>query len=176
MSQYPLLKVAIIGDGNVGKTSLVRRYCEGKFEQSRVMTIGVDFQTKVVNLPEGEVKLSIWDVAGQERFQAVRENFYRGSLAVAMVYDLSTPETLGNLHKWYQEVTRMVPGAGFILVGNKADLCSEEADERGLQVAAIVRCAYFRTSALNGEGVEQMFQSLAWLALRKGREKGIVNA
>ncbi len=62
-------KVVVAGNGNVGKTSLIRRWCEGKFETSRVMTIGVDFQSKLVQLPEGEVKLSIWDMAGQERFR-----------------------------------------------------------------------------------------------------------
>ena len=64
MEGVPIFKVILLGDGNVGKTSLARRYCEGKFEVSRIMTIGVDFQTKVVNLPGQQVKLSIWDVAG----------------------------------------------------------------------------------------------------------------
>ena len=73
MTTVPVLKVVIAGDGNVGKTSLIRRYCEGKFEQSRVATIGVDFQTKLVELTGGPVKLSIWDMAGQERFQVMRE-------------------------------------------------------------------------------------------------------
>ncbi|MGD8605628.1 MAG: Rab family GTPase, partial [Anaerolineales bacterium] len=68
MGKVPVLKVVIVGDANVGKTSLLRRYCEGKFESSRVATIGVDFQTKVVDLPDGQVKLSIWDMAGQEHF------------------------------------------------------------------------------------------------------------
>jgi small GTP-binding protein len=171
MKQNPLLKVMIIGDANVGKTSLTRRFCEGKFEESRVMTIGVDFQTKVVQTPDGLVKLSIWDLAGQERFQAVRENFYRGSYAAAMVYDLSNPETLGNLHKWYQELTRQLPGVGIILVGNKSDLFEAGEDERGLKVAEFIRCSYFKTSAQNGDGVEEMFSALAWVAYRKAREK-----
>ncbi|HEY5119919.1 MAG TPA: hypothetical protein VII90_10745, partial [Anaerolineales bacterium] len=63
MSDIPLYKVSIAGDEAVGKTSLIRRYCEGKFEESRVATIGVDFQTKVVDRPAGAVKLSIWDMA-----------------------------------------------------------------------------------------------------------------
>ena len=78
MSEPPHYKVVLVGDGNVGKTSLVRRFCEGKFEESRILTIGVDFQIKTVKLGEREMRLSIWDVAGQERFRTFRDQFYRG--------------------------------------------------------------------------------------------------
>ena len=63
-TSVPLLKIVVAGDGNVGKTSLIRQYCEGRFEQSRVATIGVDFQTKMVEIKGKPVKLSIWDMAG----------------------------------------------------------------------------------------------------------------
>lgn len=102
----PVYKVSILGDGAVGKTSLVRRYCEGRFEHSRVMTIGVDFQIKVVQVGERSIKLSIWDVAGQPRFKAMREGFYRGSLAAALVYDLPLDESLMNLDGWYLELKK----------------------------------------------------------------------
>ncbi len=85
MSSFPVLKVIIAGDGEVGKTSLVRRYCEGKFEATRVATIGVDFQTQTVDLPTGTIKLSIWDMAGQDRFQVIRAGFYRGSRSAALI-------------------------------------------------------------------------------------------
>ena len=81
----PLLKVVIAGDGTVGKTSLVRRYCEGKFQSARIATIGVDFYTQRVALSSGVVKLSIWDMAGQERFGVVRTGFYRGSRAAGQM-------------------------------------------------------------------------------------------
>jgi len=122
MGSVPILKVVIAGDPNVGKTSLVRAYCEGKFETSRVLTIGVDFQTKLVNLPAGTVKLSIWDMAGQDRFEVVRAGFYRGSLTSALVYNLEEPETLKSLVRWYHEVRRTLPQQKFIVVGNKLDL------------------------------------------------------
>jgi len=66
MASIPLLKVVVAGDGAAGKTSFIRKYSEGKFEDSRVMTIGVDFQTQPAELPSGTVKLSIWDMAGQK--------------------------------------------------------------------------------------------------------------
>src|SRR4030042_4789532 len=122
MSDIPLYKVSSAGYEAVGKTSLIRRYCEGKFETSRVATIGVDFQTKVVSLPAGAVKLSIWDMAGQERFEVVRTGMYRGSRAVALVFDLSNPETLAHLPAWHAEAVTNAKGTKILVVGNKLDL------------------------------------------------------
>ena len=164
MNPVPLLKVVIAGDGDVGKTSLVRRYCEGKFETSRVMTIGVDFQTKLVNLPEQTVKLSIWDMAGQDRFSSIRTGFYRGSLVSALVYDLTVPETLKKLVNWYFEIAKVVPNQKFVVVGNKSDLVVDEPDRVGLQFAKVIRAEYIRTSAATGTGVDDMFEALARIA------------
>jgi len=147
VEKIAVLKVVIAGDGNVGKTSLVRRYCEGKFETSRVATIGVDFQTKVVELPGRTVKLSIWDMAGQDRFAVVRSGFYRGSLG-----------------KWYQEIIGITPGQRFIIVGNKIDLGRVTQAEVASAFAARIAAPYLETSALTGDGVSEMFKTLATLA------------
>jgi len=118
----PLLKVVVVGDGTVGKTSLIRRYCEGKFHASRVATIGVDFYTQRAPSPAGMVKLSIWDMAGQERFQVVRTGVYGGSRAAALVYDVTTPVSLVNLRRWQEEGLRAAPGQKLLVGGNKGDL------------------------------------------------------
>lgn len=165
MDNIPVLKVVIAGDGNVGKTSLVRQYCEGKFETSRVLTIGVDFQTKLVKLPVGLVKLSIWDMAGQERFQAVRTTFYRGSLATALVYDLTEPSTLQNLARWYLEIAKVLPNQPFLVVGNKLDLLPDPDDRIAREFARVIHAEHIKTSAASGEGVSTMFETLARLAL-----------
>jgi small GTP-binding protein len=160
----PLFKVMLIGDGNVGKTSLARQYCEHKFEDSRILTIGVDFQIKQVELPDGWVKLSIWDVAGQPRFQVVRESFYRGSAAAALVFDLSAPETFDHLEGWLQEIRQVVPQIRIMLVGNKRDIEHQSRVNLAafLQKEALV--PYVETSAKTGEGVDEMFNLLAKLA------------
>jgi small GTP-binding protein len=167
MEGVPILKVVLLGDGNVGKTSLARRYCEGKFEVSRIMTIGVDFQTKIVSLPEQTVKLSIWDVAGQPRFQAVRESFYRGSLAAALVYDLGEPNSLTNLESWVTEVRNFAPAVRFVVVGNKLDLVTQPPAlaPGGQAFATRINSPFVLTSAATGEGVEQMFIHVARLGL-----------
>lgn len=102
-----MLKV-VVGDGAVGKTSLICRYCEGKFDTARVQTVGVEFQTQTVDLPQGTVKLCIWDVAGQDRFEVMRAGFYRGSRASALVYDVTLQETFENLSRWREEILKAV--------------------------------------------------------------------
>lgn len=164
MPAIPVLKVVIVGDGNVGKTSLVRRYCEGMFSTSRVATIGVDFQTKLVRLEEIEVKLSIWDMAGQDRFQSVRTGFYKGSRAAAMIYDVTDPVTLANLARWREELAGVKPMPPLLVVGNKTDLPRAQPPDTARAFAESIGAPYLETSAATGEGVPALFEVLARLA------------
>jgi small GTP-binding protein len=175
VSELPLLKVVVAGDGAVGKTSLVRRYCEGKFQSTRLATIGVDFYTQRVRIPDpsnGEqmVKLSIWDLAGQERFDVVRAGFYRGSRAAALVYDVTSLASLGNLRRWRDEMWAAVPELPFVVVGNKLDLERVVRPDLARAAAAYLGAPYLETSALSGDGVAALFRMLAKLAtgLRPG--------
>ncbi len=165
MSSVPVLKVVVAGDGNVGKTSLIRRFCEGKFEQTRVATIGVDFQTQTVDLPGQTVKLSIWDMAGQDRFQIIRAGFYRGSRAAALVYDVTEPESFASLTRWRDEILEAVEQQLFIVVGNKIDLERTQQSKQAQEFANSLQAPYLETSALDGNGVAQLFETLAKLGL-----------
>lgn len=167
MSQLMVIKVVVAGDSAVGKTSLIRRYCEGKFEHTRVTTIGVDFQTQTVELPERTVKLSIWDMAGQDRFAVVRSAFYRGSRAAVLVYDVTDPQTLADLVRWREEILTAVQEQPFLVVGNKVDLERVVTEEKGKVFAESIGALYLETSALTGSGVPGLFQGLAMLALSK---------
>ncbi|NDJ79184.1 MAG: GTP-binding protein [Chloroflexi bacterium] len=167
MSESPIYKVVLVGDGNVGKTSLVRRFCEGKFEDSRILTIGVDFQIKAVQLGEREVRLSIWDVAGQDRFRTFRDQFYSGTLAVALVYDVTAPATFFNLPRWREEVMASAPGAPMVVICNKLDLGPVVPPGEVEGWAKFEgRMPFLQTSALTGENIEQFFQGLAYLAYK----------
>jgi len=161
----PVFKVIVAGDGGVGKTSLIRRYCSGKFQESRVMTIGVDFQTQVVEINKKPVKLSIWDIAGQERFGSFRASFYRGAKAVALVYDVTDPVSLTSLPNWHTEIARVVPGVRFLVVGNKVDLERQVPKEKVIAWTRSNSLPYLETSAKTGQGVRLFFEGLARLAL-----------
>ncbi len=166
MPEVPLLKVVVVGDGEVGKTTLIRRYCEGKFHASRVATIGVDFYTQRVQLPAGIFKLSIWDMAGQDHFEVVRSGFYRGGRAAALVFDVTAPQSLVNLRRWRDEVLRAVPGQKMVMVGNKVDLSRTVRPEIGRAFAGYIGAPYLETSALSGDGVAALFEALALLAVQ----------
>lgn len=165
MSSVPVLKVVVAGDGNVGKTSLIRRYCEGKFESTRVATIGVDFQTQTVELPQKTVKLSIWDMAGQDRFEVIRSGFYRGSRAAALVYDVTEPESFAHLERWRGEILKAVDEQPLVVVGNKIDLERSQTLEAAQAFAHSIGAEHLETSALDGRGVPALFESLAKLGL-----------
>ena len=163
---FPIVKVVIAGDGAVGKTSLIRRYCTGMFEESRVMTIGVDFQVKIVEVDGRSIKLSIWDIAGQERFGSFRDTFYRGAQAVALVYDVTDILSLNNLTNWHREIAKVAPRAGFCVVGNKIDLHRAIPRNTAEDWATAHSFPYIETSAKTADGVEEFFGALAKLAAR----------
>lgn len=167
---FPIVKVVIAGDAGVGKTSLIRRYTTDTFEETRAATDGVDFQIKIVQVDNRSIKLSIWDIAGQEKFGAFRDTFYRGAKAVALVYDVTEPATMENLPRWHAEIAQICPTAHFIIVGNKIDL---ERKTTRLQVEEWATSAglnYFETSAVSGEGISGFFATLAQVAMtKKGR-------
>lgn len=167
----PIYKVVLAGDGNVGKTSLVRRYCEGKFDESRITTLGVDFQTKVVTITDKTIKLSIWDVAGQERFVSFRETFYRGAHAVALIYDVTAPSTFFNLMHWRDEIQSTVPLVPMVVIGNKNDLYNVVPAEEVRGWAKSLSMPFLLTSALLDENVDDFFSGLAHLSIQEQQRR-----
>lgn len=161
-------KVVLIGDDQVGKTSLARQFCEHKFEEMPTPSRGVDFQIKQVELPTGSVKLSIWDIAGQPQFHVVRESFYRGSVAAALIFDLSVSASFDHLEGWLQEIREVVPQVKIMLVGNKKDIEHQSPENLEAFLQKENSVPYIETSAKTGEGVDEMFTLLAKLAKIKG--------
>jgi small GTP-binding protein len=156
-----VFKVAVVGNGSVGKTTLLRRYCTGQFQESRIMTIGVDFQTIVMSVDGQPVKLTVWDIAGQERFAHLRDSFYKGARAVALAYDVSQPASFQDLPRWRDEVWKMVPAVLFLITATKTDLPRSVSREEAEAFARSLPAPYFETSALSGEGVEDFFHGFA---------------
>ena len=125
------------------------------------MTIGVDFQTIEVDLKGQPIKLTMWDLAGQERFAPSRDSFYKGARAVAMVFEVHDLASFDDLPHWLQETQAVVPDAYRLVNGNKTDLPRMVPPEEGRAYAASVNAAYVETSAKTGEGVGQLFRYLA---------------
>lgn len=102
-----LFKVVIIGDSAVGKSNLLSRYARNEFNMHSKATIGVEFQTQVLEIDGKEVKAQIWDTAGQERFRAVTSAYYRGAVGALVVYDISRRSTFDSITRWLEELNSM---------------------------------------------------------------------
>ncbi|WVZ04824.1 hypothetical protein V8G54_018170 [Vigna mungo] len=100
-----LFKVVLIGDSAVGKSNLLSRFARNEFDSNSKATIGVEFQTQVVEIDGKEVKAQIWDTAGQERFRAVTSAYYRGAVGALVVYDISRRGTFDGIKRWLEELT-----------------------------------------------------------------------
>jgi small GTP-binding protein len=168
-----IFKTIIVGDGAVGKTSLVMMFTEQKFQNQYIMTIGSNFALKLIpseilsikGKEYPDVRLQLWDLAGQPHFKAVRHPFYKGSSGIIYVYDVTRPETLEHLMGWRDEILRQVPPTTpAILLANKVDLKNErkvsEKEGRDFMVKVSAR-DYFETSAKDGVNVNAGFQILA---------------
>mmetsp|Transcript_16690 Transcript_16690/g.35246 ORF Transcript_16690/g.35246 Transcript_16690/m.35246 type:complete len:284 (-) Transcript_16690:198-1049(-) len=185
-----MLKLVILGDSGVGKTSLMNRYHSNKFTGQYKATIGADFLSKHVSITDPQtgsirnVTLQIWDTAGQERFQSLGVAFYRGADAVALVYDVGDNRSFEHLDNWRSEFLRQVgldendANFPFVLLGNKID--RPEGERAVSRPAAEAWCErarlgsstemggpipHFETSAKTAENVDAAFLELATLAV-----------
>ncbi|CAD7926704.1 unnamed protein product [Amoebophrya sp. A25] len=164
-----LIKLLLLGDSAVGKSSLLMRFTEDKFEQNFVITIGVDFRMKTVTRPtaSGEdkvLRLQVWDTAGQERFRTITPAYYRSAMGVVMVYDITDEGTFNNVEMWLNNLSQHANGdVQKILIGNKADLEEKRkvAKERGFELAAKHGMQFYETSAKTGDGVDPAFNDIA---------------
>lgn len=161
-----IYKICIVGDGGVGKTSMVLRYTEDTFKENYIMTIGSNFSTKSLELPEYpqyNIKLQIWDLAGQKHFSFVRPPFYRGATGIVYVFDLTRRNSFSNLPNWRTEVEKVVTNRPCVLVGNKLDLANQGNREIGEQDGESLKkelgaLSYFETSAKEGVRIEEVFK------------------
>jgi len=163
-----IYKICIVGNGGVGKTSMVLRYCENAFKENYIMTIGSNFSTKTVDLqeyPHFQVKLQIWDLAGQKHFSFVRPPFYRGATGIIYVFDLTRRSSFAELLEWRNEVEKVIGQKPSIIVGNKVDLADQGKREVSYQDGESLKGElhannYFETSAKVGDSIDNVFTIL----------------
>jgi len=158
------LKITLGGNGNVGKTTLIRRLCTGKFEAARLMTIGVDFHLYEIANEVATRRLVVWDVSGQDQFEFTRRAFYRGSKAVGLVYAVDDRASFELLPKWYEEIRAILPTVPVVLAANKGDMPRCVSEDEGRARAREWEAPLFVTSCLTGEGVHDFFHAIAHAA------------
>jgi len=159
------VKLLLIGNSSVGKSSLLLRFSDEQWlpEDESSATIGVDFRVHKMDIKGKKVKLSIWDTAGQERFRTITSSYYRGAQGIILVYDVANRESFEALPRWYSELETYVSSSVVkILVGNKVDkefsrqVPSDEAEK----FAARMNSLFIETSAKTSVGVKDVFQEV----------------
>ena len=159
------LKVIVGGEGNVGKTSLIRRYARAKFVEARNITLGIDITTQEYTYRGEAFKLAVWDIEGQA---GDRPMFYAGALAALLVYDVTEPRSLEALGTWVERVQRYAPGTPLVIAGNKVDLPATVPEAAGASFAAQMRAlSHRRMSAKTDTNVTETFRQLASVALAR---------
>ena len=175
MSAKYIIKILTLGDASVGKSSIVLRYSENRFNGAWLSTIGVDSKRKIVKIKGESVKVSIWDTAGQEKFQNIVKQYYNGANGVLLIFDITNKKSFDKINFWYQDLKQSVniDELFVCLVGNKVDLeemrviSKEEAEE----YAKENNMQYFEVSAKTGEGIKELFDE----ATSKVVDKIIIN-
>jgi len=162
-------KLVLLGDTQVGKSSTVIRFVKNEFDQYRYPTIGATFLTQSVHLHDYIVKFEIWDTAGQEKYRSLAPLYYRGANAALIVYDITNKDSFEHAKNWAEEV-REREGSHVVigLAGNKVDLEGRRMVEKS-EADAFSRKAGFvfrETSAKTGEGILEIFKSIAELVPR----------
>ncbi|XP_014777795.1 ras-related protein Rab-18A isoform X1 [Octopus bimaculoides] len=167
------LKILIIGESGVGKSSLLLRFTDDTFDPEQASTIGVDFKVKTLAVDGNKAKLAIWDTAGQERFRTLTPSYYRGAQGVILVYDVCSKQSFSKLDAWLNELETFATKHDLVkmLVGNKIDKYvdsngmstaerREVSKEEGLKFARKHHMLFIEASAKTREGVQCAFEEL----------------
>ena len=159
------LKLILVGDGRVGKTSIINKYLYNTFNENEPMTINSCFLEKKMIINEKTFKFALWDTAGQEKFNSVTPVYYRDAKGVILVYDITNARSFERVQKWIEEVRSYNKECEIVICGNKVDI--KETYEDGVdknKAKAYVESKgieHFYTSAKTGEGLEEVFEYVA---------------
>ncbi|XP_044743245.1 ras-related protein Rab-8A-like [Chrysoperla carnea] len=165
-------KVLVLGDSNVGKTCIVHRYCDERYYDTYISTIGIDFKQKIINLDGVPIKLQIWDTAGQERFRTLTTAYYRGAMGILLMYDVTSMDSFNHLDYWLRNIQENAsPDVVKVLAGNKCESNDRAVDaERGQKIADNFDMPFFEVSCKQNINVEEAFITLA-RKIREQRER-----
>ena len=172
-------KILLLGDSTVGKTAFILRFCEDKFEEDSLTTIGLDQKNKFVKSGDKKLELHIWDTAGQERFRSIAKNCYKGADGILLMYDISKYETFKHIKTWINNIKEAIDidKVALLVVGNKCDLPDEEknVDQESRQnFENTNNMKIIEASAKDNINVNESFISLIdkMLQLGLGKKKG----
>jgi len=171
MSTNYIIKILTLGATQVGKTSIVLRYSEDKFNYNKIATIGIDFKIKIIKKGNERIKVSIYDTAGQERFQNIVKHYYKGANGVLLIYDITKRDTFKNLDFWIKDLedNSDIDNLFIYLIGNKNDM--EDKREvswvEASNYAKEKKLPYIEVSAKTGNNIQKLFDEVIKGAMTK---------
>jgi len=168
-----LFKIVFLGEGAVGKTSLVGRFVYNSFEGDYLATIGTDIHLKMVQVDDTLVKLVIWDIAGQDNFAQLRRAYYQNASGAFFVFDTSRPETIARIDEWLKALHAVTGDIPLVMLENKVDLKCAITKEQKDQIIKRYGLKIIPTSAKEDTNVEDAFQEMTRKILMKARSKGM---
>ena len=164
MSEDCVYKVLLLGDTTVGKTCFLMKYTDKTFQDVHISTIGLDYRLKSMKLKNGKnVKLQIWDTAGQDRFRAITKNYYKGANGIILIYDVTNSKTYDNVKNWVSQIREEAsPNTVVYLCGNKIDMKELRMlkTEDGVKLAEEFGFPFKETSAKEGININETFEDL----------------
>ncbi|XP_031560244.1 ras-related protein Rab-23-like [Actinia tenebrosa] len=157
------IKVVVVGNGAVGKSSMIQRYCKGIFTKDYKKTIGVDFLERQISINGEDIRLMLWDTAGQEEFDAITKAYYRGAQACAIVFSTVDRDSFDSIETWKSKVEVECGNIPMVLVQNKIDLIDEAVvkPDEAESLAKKLRLKFYRTSVKEDLNVNDVFQYLS---------------
>ena len=171
--------IITLGDSQVGKTSLIRRYTENQFTGEYLTTIGFDLKIKKMTLPNGEeIRIKVSDTAGQERFKSIATNYLKKANGILLVYDVTKETSYNNIDNWLEQIKSDSDiKRPMILIGNKSDMANERviSKEKGEELAK--NCCggikFYETSCKTGDNVDKAFDDLVYQIYNKYSGKNL---
>lgn len=162
-----IFKVAVVGDGRVGKTTLIKRFTQGSFEKEYIKSIGAQLSAYVEEIDGERIKLLFWDIAGQDSFHFLRPAFFNNSKAAIIVYSLEEnrlgKKSFDHIQEWHEEITKYCGNVPTVVFGNKVDLLDEDKLDKS-KIQDIVDennfLGNYITSAKTGYGLIKAFNSI----------------
>ena len=151
------IKLIIVGDGGVGKTTFVKRHLTGEFEKKYIATQGAEVHPMEFSTTKGKITFNVWDTAGQEKLSALRDGYYIDAHCAIIMFDVTSRITYKNVPKWYKDITRICEGIPIVLVGNKVDEKNRKVKAKQILFARKHGLQYFDVSAKSNYQFEKPF-------------------
>lgn len=162
-SSYDFMyKILMLGDSQVGKTSFLLRYCDNNFIDNPITTVGLDYKLKYITLSNGKIiKLQIWDTAGQDKFRAITQNYYKGAQGIILMYDITSAHSFKSIKGWLNSIkNNSDENIKILLIGNKFDCVNHRtvSSEEGQALAKDDKLGFFETSAKEKINLDESIQ------------------